>query len=112
MKAAAAGHGIQFSTDLLPERDRLPYLRETFGRSICGVDLQPFQDCPLEWTASLHAFEDLLVVSQRTAGMLEQRTHRCSPIARTIFCSRSIDQVCVSRLKWAVSAGSTSARRR
>ena len=74
MKAAAAGHGIQFSTDLLPERDRLPYLREVFGRSICGVDLQPFQDCPLEWTASLHAFNDLLVVSQRTAGIVERRT--------------------------------------
>ena len=74
MKAAAADHGIQFSTDLLPERDRLPYLREVFGRSIVGLDLKPFQDCPLEWTASLHAFKDLLVISQRTAGMVEQRT--------------------------------------
>jgi AraC-like DNA-binding protein len=74
MKTAAADHGIQFSTDCLPERDRLPYLREVFGRSIVGLDLKPFRDCPLEWTASLHAFEDLLVVSQRTAGMVEQRT--------------------------------------
>jgi hypothetical protein len=74
MTTAAVDPGIQFSTDALPERDRLPYLREVFGRSIVGLDLKPFQDCPLEWTASLHAFKDLLVVSQRTAGMVEQRT--------------------------------------
>jgi AraC-like DNA-binding protein len=74
MKTAAADNGIQFSTDLLPERHRLPYLREVFGRSIVGLDFKPFQDCPLEWTASLHAFKDLLVVSGRTAGIVEQRT--------------------------------------
>jgi AraC-like DNA-binding protein len=74
METAAADHGIQFSTDLLPEHDRLPYLREVFGRSIVGLDFKPFQDCPLEWAASLHAFKDLLVVSGRTAGIGEQRT--------------------------------------
>jgi AraC-like DNA-binding protein len=73
MDTAAADPGIQFSTDGLPERDRLPYLREAFGRSI-GLDLQPFQDCPLEWTASLHAFEGLLAVSGRTSPIISRRT--------------------------------------
>jgi AraC-like DNA-binding protein len=74
MDVAAADHGIQFSTDFLPESDRLPYLREVFGRSIVGLDLQPSQNCPLEWAASLHTFEDLLVVSGRTGGIIERRT--------------------------------------
>jgi AraC-like DNA-binding protein len=74
MDTTAAGHGIQFSTDVLPERDRLPYLREAFGRSIVGLDLQPFQNCPLEWTASLHAFEGLLAVSGRTSAIISRRT--------------------------------------
>jgi AraC-like DNA-binding protein len=74
MNTAAADRGIQFSTDVLPKRDRLPYLREVFGRSIVGLDLQPFQNCPLEWAHSLHAFEGLLVVSGRTAGLISRRT--------------------------------------
>ncbi len=71
---AAADHGIRFSTDVLPQRDRLPYLREAFGRSIVGLDLQPLQNCPLEWTASLHAFEGLRAVSGRTSAIISRRT--------------------------------------
>jgi hypothetical protein len=74
MITAKTDDGTQFSTDVLPERDRLPYLRETFGRAIVGLDLQPYQDCPLEWAASLHQFKDLLVVSGRTTPIISRRT--------------------------------------
>lgn len=74
MNTGAADRGIQFSTDVLPKRDRLPYLREVFGRSIIGLDLQPFQNRPLKWVASMHAFEGLVVVSGRTDGIIKRRT--------------------------------------
>jgi AraC-like DNA-binding protein len=74
MITAETDDGTQFSTDVLPERDRLPYLREAFGRAIVGLDLQPYQDCPLEWAASLHQFKDLLVVSGRTTPIISRRT--------------------------------------
>ena len=74
MITAETDDGAQFSTDVLPERDRLPYLREAFGRAIVGLDLQPYQDCPLQWAASLHQFKDLLVVSGRTTPIISRRT--------------------------------------
>jgi AraC-like DNA-binding protein len=74
MKTPAASHGIQFSTDVLPERDRLAYFREAFGRSIVGLDLQPYQDCSLEWAGSLHEFKELLVVSARSSPIVHWRT--------------------------------------
>jgi AraC-like DNA-binding protein len=74
MITAETDDGTQFSTDVLPERDRLPYLREAFGRAIVGLDLQPYEDCPLEWAASLHQLNDLLVVSGRTTPIVSRRT--------------------------------------
>jgi len=73
MDTAAANNGIQISTDSLPERDRLPYLREAIGRSICRVDLEPLQDAPLLWEASLHEFDELLVVSTRSTSIVSRR---------------------------------------
>lgn len=74
MPTAAAEPGIRFSTDALPERDRLSYLREAFGRSILGLDLQPFRDCPLAWMHSLHVFGGLRAVSGWTGGIISRRT--------------------------------------
>jgi AraC-like DNA-binding protein len=74
MTTAGADHGIRFSTDVLPERERLPYLREFVGRSIVGLDIAPYEDRPIEWALSLHHFKDLLVVSGRTADIVERRT--------------------------------------
>jgi AraC-like DNA-binding protein len=70
----AADFGIQFSTDLVPERERLPYFRETFGRSIVRLDLGPYGDRPLRWTATLHEFDGLGVISGRTNGHTCRRT--------------------------------------
>jgi AraC-like DNA-binding protein len=69
-----ADRPLHFSTDFLPVRDRLPYLRETFGRSVVGLDLQPHQHHPLEWTASLHQFNALSVASMRTSPIASHRT--------------------------------------
>ena len=52
MDPAGPNLGIQFSTDTLPERDRLPYLREAYGRAIIGLDLEPLQDGPIKLATS------------------------------------------------------------
>jgi AraC-like DNA-binding protein len=74
MDPAGPNYGRHFSTDTLPERDRLPYLREAFGRSIIGLDLEPLQGGPIKLTASLHAFDGLRAISTRTSGMAMRRT--------------------------------------
>jgi AraC-like DNA-binding protein len=71
---AGPEQGIRFSTDTLPERDRLPYLREAFGRSIIGADLEPVEDRPLRFAASRYAFEALVAVSGQTDGIVSRRT--------------------------------------
>jgi hypothetical protein len=65
---------LHFSTDSIPARDRLAFLREVYGRSIVGMDLQPYHDCPLELAGSLHPFQDLLVASARTTPIMSRRT--------------------------------------
>jgi hypothetical protein len=52
MEPVGPKQGIRFPTGTLPERDRLPHLREVIGRSIIGMDLEPFQGRPLRWAAS------------------------------------------------------------
>jgi AraC-like DNA-binding protein len=74
MEPVGPEQGIRFSTDTLPERDRLAYLREVFGRSIIGMDLEPLQGRPLRWAASRHAFDGLLAISAHTNGIVSRRT--------------------------------------
>ena len=65
---------LYFSTDLVPARDRLAYLREAFGRSTARLDLGPVEGRPLGWSASLHAFDGLGVISGETSGVTCRRT--------------------------------------
>ena len=74
MTTANADHGTRLSTDAVPKRDRLPYLREVIGRSICGLDMQPVDDRPVEWTGSLHAFKELVVVPSRSTPIIFRRS--------------------------------------
>jgi AraC-like DNA-binding protein len=74
MEPVGPNHGIRFSTDTLPERDRLPYHREAFGRSIIGLELEPLQGGPIRLAASVHAFDGLRAISTRTSGMAVRRT--------------------------------------
>lgn len=76
MDPARPEQGMRFSTDTLPERERLPYLREAFGRSIIGLDLEPLQGGPIKLTASLHAFDGLRAISTQTSGMAIRRTRQ------------------------------------
>jgi AraC-like DNA-binding protein len=74
MDPVGTDHATRFSTDVLPERNRLPYLREAFGRSIIGLDLEPVRGRPLRWAALLYPFDDLQIILAQTAGIVSRRT--------------------------------------
>jgi AraC-like DNA-binding protein len=75
MDAGAADQGLQFSTDSVPARDRLPYFREALGRSIMRLDLGPYDDSrPLRFAATVREFDGLSVMSQQTNGHICRRT--------------------------------------
>jgi AraC-like DNA-binding protein len=63
-----------FSTEFVPARHRLPYLREAFGRAICRLDLGPIEGRPLKWAASVYSFDGFKVISGRTNGDTCRRT--------------------------------------
>jgi len=54
---------FRFSTDDLPERDRLPIWRETYGRSIVKLDLEPVGDRPLRIEGHIQALPNLAIAS-------------------------------------------------
>jgi AraC-like DNA-binding protein len=74
MELTPADQALKFSTDFVPARDRLSYLREAFGRCVCRLDLGPIEGRPLRWSASLHSFDGLKVISGRTNGDTCRRT--------------------------------------
>jgi hypothetical protein len=61
---------LRFSTDELPERDRLPIMREVHGRLSARVDIEPAPGVPLHYRVIARALPGLIVslfsVSQHT----------------------------------------------
>ncbi len=72
--AKEAADLIQFSTDSVPERERLPYFREALGRSFTRLDLGPYDDRPVRYEATVHGFDGLGVIWGRTNGNIGRRT--------------------------------------
>lgn len=57
----------RFSTDDLPERDRLPHWREVCGRTMLRTDMEPLSDAPFHCTANIWMLPGLAVSSIVTA---------------------------------------------
>lgn len=74
MEKDAADFGIQFSTDLVPVRERLSYFREALGRSFTRLDLGPYDDRPVRYEATVRGFDGLGVIWGRTNGNIGRRT--------------------------------------
>jgi AraC-like DNA-binding protein len=51
---------LRFSTDELPERDRLPIVREVHGRLTAGVDIEPAPGIPLHYKVTACALPGLV----------------------------------------------------
>src|SRR5258708_5082963 len=50
---------LRFSTDALPQRERLPFWREVFGRQVVHCDVEPARGLPFEAAAMVHALPGL-----------------------------------------------------
>ena len=51
---------LRFSTDELPERDRLPIMREVHGRLCARVDIEPAPGVPLHYRVTAMALPGLV----------------------------------------------------
>ncbi len=56
-----SGGALRFSTDDLPERDRLPIWREAFGRTITKMDMEPIGDGPFRSRADIQMLPNLSI---------------------------------------------------
>jgi AraC-like DNA-binding protein len=56
-----SGACLRFSTDDLPERDRLPVWREAFGRTIVKMDMEPIGDAPFRSRADIQMLPNLSI---------------------------------------------------
>jgi AraC-like DNA-binding protein len=52
---------LRFSTDELPERDRLPIMREVHGRLSARIDIEPAPGAPLHYRVTAQALPGLIV---------------------------------------------------
>ena len=65
---------LQFSTDEVPERDRLAVTREVVGRSLAGADFAPVRDVPFHYRCVARVLPGLAVVSQSCSRLMCRRT--------------------------------------
>ena len=64
MRSAASQFApLRFSTNDLPERDRIAFCRETFGRKIVRVEFEPARDVPFRFDAEMRELPGLRIVS-------------------------------------------------
>ncbi len=64
----------RFSTDDLPERDRIPIFRAVFGRAIVKLDLTPLAEGPFHHKSVLRALPGVSFVSSVNSGIFSERT--------------------------------------
>jgi AraC-like DNA-binding protein len=77
-EASSAHH---FTTDSLPEQDRLPVWREEFGRTIVHVEIEPVSEEPVQAAATLGAIQDLRWMKFRGSAMRFHRTRAMAAAA-------------------------------
>jgi AraC-like DNA-binding protein len=65
---------LRFSTDEVPERDRLAVAREVVGRSLARADFEPDREGPFHYRCAARVLPGLAVVSQSCSRMTCRRT--------------------------------------
>jgi AraC-like DNA-binding protein len=68
------GMRIQFSADVFAERERVTAWRDTFGRGIAKVDVEPLPDVPFKARMSMRLMPDLVIVNGRGTMRKTART--------------------------------------
>jgi AraC-like DNA-binding protein len=75
MPAAASDFTImRFSTDALPERDRVPMLCDFIGPLVARVDIEPVPDQPLHFEMVARALPDLAISTLAFSAVRARRT--------------------------------------
>jgi AraC-like DNA-binding protein len=67
---------LRFSTDHLPEKDRLPYWREAFGRGVAKLDIESLVEGPFRGQAVLTNLPDCRLMLRDSQQTCARRTHR------------------------------------
>jgi len=67
-------HDVRFCSDDIPERDRLAYVREVYGRAIVKHDIEPCRDSPFYWNSALRAMPGLGLASTVVSAVRTCRT--------------------------------------
>jgi AraC-like DNA-binding protein len=65
---------VRFTTSNLPERNRLEVWRETFGRAVVRVDIEPLSDHPFHAKATLRALPGLRTIACSGSAVRNRRT--------------------------------------
>jgi AraC-like DNA-binding protein len=65
---------LRFSTDDLPERDRLPMAREVYGHLIAKLDIEPARDMPLHFSVVARVLPGLVISSSSKSPVGSRRT--------------------------------------
>jgi AraC-like DNA-binding protein len=73
---------VRFSTEDLPERDRVAIFREQFGRTLFHLDIQPLPDIAFRTELTMHALPGVVISSNIGGGLREWRTRELIADAR------------------------------
>jgi AraC-like DNA-binding protein len=65
---------LRFSTDELPEHDRLPIVREVYGRLTARLDIEPVRDAPLHFRIVARVLPELTIATSSKSPVISKRT--------------------------------------
>ncbi|HEY6254498.1 MAG TPA: AraC family transcriptional regulator [Xanthobacteraceae bacterium] len=65
---------LKFSSEDIPQRDRLEYMREVYGRAIIKHDIEPFADHPLRCGGELRTVPGLGLAAMASSAVRTLRT--------------------------------------
>jgi AraC-like DNA-binding protein len=65
---------IRFCSDDIPERERIPYVREVYGRAIVKHEIEPCPDSPFHWRSTLRSMPGLGLASSVVSAVRTWRT--------------------------------------
>jgi AraC-like DNA-binding protein len=72
----STSHILRFSTDNVPEKDRLPYFREFFGRRFLRTEIEPLTEYAPHTSVMLASLADVLLMHGNTTGISLGRTRQ------------------------------------
>jgi AraC-like DNA-binding protein len=65
---------LRFSTDELPERDRLAVTREVYGRLTARIDIEPVPETPFHFRTVARALPELVISTYSSSPVTARRT--------------------------------------